>query len=213
VSERTRVTRHGDRQSTDVAVLHQILDEALVAHVGFVRDGYPVVLPMAHARDGDTLLLHGSTGGGMLRALAGGAELAVTVTLVDGLVYATSLFDSSMNYRSAMVLGRATLLEGEDKARAAEVLGAHLMPGRPAEVRSNTPKELAATHLLRVPLDEFSIKVRSGPPSPDEDAGDDAPWSGVLPLHTGFGQPVTSADSPAGAPVPDSVRRRVDRLS
>lgn len=213
MSERTRVTRHGDRQSTDVALLHEILDQALVAHVGLVRDGYPVVLPMAHARDGDTLLLHGSTGGGLLRALAGGAELAVTVTLVDGLVYATSLFDSSMNYRSAMVLGRTTVLEGEDKARAAEVLGEHIMPGRPAEVRANTAKELAATHVLRMPLDEFSVKVRSGPPSPDEDAGDDAPWSGVLPVHTAFGQPMTSPDAPEGVRVPDSVRRRLDRLS
>jgi nitroimidazol reductase NimA-like FMN-containing flavoprotein (pyridoxamine 5'-phosphate oxidase superfamily) len=208
---RTRVTRHSDRQEDDRRALYEILDASVLAHVGMVREGYPIVLPMACARDGDSLLLHGSTGGGMLRAAAQGAELAVTVTQLDGLVYAASLFDSSMNYRSAMVLGRAVVVDGEAKLEALHVLSDHLMPGRRAEVRAITNRDLAATHLLRIPLEEASVKTRTGGPSADGAEGADAPWTGVLPVRTVYGEPEAAPHSPAGSAPSASVRRLVGR--
>lgn len=207
-TDRTRITRHAERQSCDIKLLHQILDEGLIAHVAILRDGYPVVLPMTYARDGDSLLVHGSTGGGLLRAAAEGREIALTVTIVDGLVYAASLFDSSMNYRSVMVIGCAVPLDAREKLRAVEVLAQHVMPGRVAEVRPSTTKELAATQVLRLSLDEASIKVRTGPPAaPNPQQSDGQAWSGVVPVTMTFGLPIRAPDVPAGIQVPASVKR------
>ncbi|SMH46888.1 hypothetical protein SAMN06295885_2848 [Rathayibacter oskolensis] len=194
VTDRTRITRLRDRQSTDRAALDEILDEALVAHVALVRDGAAIVLPILFARDGDSLLLHGSSGGGLLRAAARGASLTVAVTLVDGLVVARSTFDSSMNYRSAMILGTPEALEGEEKARALELLVARLLPGRDEEVRPSTSREIAATLVLRLPLTEASVKVRAAGPS-DDDAQEEGVWAGVVPLVTRTLPPVAAAGS------------------
>ena len=145
VSDTTRVRRLSDRQVSDIAVLEEILDTALVAHVAYVRDGTPVVLPFACARDGSWLLLHGSTGAGLLRACAAGQPISAAVTHVDALVVARSTFDNSMNYRSAVVFGVAEVLTGTDQERALRILVDHLLPGRWEEVRPSTRKELAAT--------------------------------------------------------------------
>ncbi len=142
ITDRTRITRLAERQVTDRQALHDVLDAGLVAHVDVVRDGLPVMLPVGYAPSGGDLLLHGSTGGGLLRAAAAGAPLAVTVTLLDGLVYARSLFDSSMNYRSAMTCGSAQPLHGRDKVEGLRQLSEHLMPGRWAEVRPPPPVSL-----------------------------------------------------------------------
>ncbi|SDQ04192.1 pyridoxamine 5'-phosphate oxidase family protein [Quadrisphaera sp. DSM 44207] len=207
LTDRTRVTRLAQRQVTDRAALHALLDEALVAHVAVVRDGGPVVLPLGCARDGDALLLHGSTGGGLLREAAAGAPLAVSVTLLDGLVVARSLFDSSMNYRSALVLGRAEVLRGEEQERALLVLSEHLLPGRWSEVRPASPRERAATLVLRVPLAEASVKVRAaGASAADDDGEDRAAWAGVVPLALRAGTPAPNPEVPASVPVPPSVR-------
>lgn len=207
-SDRTRVTRLPYRQVHDRRVLHEILDAGLVAHVGVVRDGVPVVLPVGYARDGDSLLLHGSTGGGLLRQAAAGAPVTVTVTLLDGLVYARSLFDSSMNYRCAMVIGTATPVTGPDKPAALRLLSEHLMPGRWAEVREPTTRELAATLVLRVPLAEASVKLRSAGADGEPDDGESREvWAGVLPLRTAAGEPEPDPDVPAGVPVPASLDR------
>jgi len=211
VDERTRIRREAQHQVTDRAELHAILDDALVAHVAVVRDGLPLVLPFACARDGDTLLLHGSTGAGLLR-LASGAPVCVEVTHLDGLVVARTSFDSSMRYRSAVVHGAAEVLEGEEKVAALETLTDHLLPGRTAEVRDATPKEQAATLVLRVPLASASVKVAAGPPDVDPD--DHEPrevWSGLLPLRVVAQEPVAAPDVPAGVPVPESVRRAAAR--
>ena len=209
VDHTTRVRREAHRQVTDRAVLHAILDEALVAHVGVVRDGLPLVLPFACARDGDSLLLHGSTGSGLLRIAAGDA-VCVTVTHLDGLVFARTTFDSSMRYRSAVVHGTTTELAGAEKEAALAVLSEHLFPGRTAEVREPTGKEVAATSVLRVPLDRASVKVASGPPEVDpEDSEPRSVWAGVVPLRLEAGDPVTAPDVPADVPVPDSVHRTV----
>ena len=205
-SGRTRVTRLRHRQVHDRQVLHQVLDAGTVAHVGVVRDGVPVVLPLGYARDGDSLLLHGSTGGGLLREAAGGAPVAVTVTLLDGLVYARSLFDSSMNYRCAVVFGTATRVEGEALLPALRLLSDHLMPGRWSEVREPTRRELEATLVLRVPLLEASVKLRAeGAGSEPDDGEDRTVWAGVLPIGTTTGTPAPDPDVPAGVPTPPSV--------
>ena len=200
---RTRVTRLRERQVVDRAALHDVLDAALVAHVGLVRDGAAVVLPMGCARRGEALLLHGSTGGGLLRAAASGAALTATVTVLDGLVYAGTAFDSSMNYRSAMVVGTAAVLEGEEAVEALRVLTEHLMPGRWDEVPAPTARELAATLVLSLPLDEASVKVRTGGPSDPPQPG--GPWTGVLPLALAAGEPVPADGLPAGTAVPGTV--------
>jgi len=211
-TDRTRVTRLPYRQVHDRLVLHEVLDAGLIAHVGVVRDGVPVILPVGYARDGDSLLLHGSTGGGLLREAAAGAPVTVTVTLLDGLVYARSLFDSSMNYRCAVVIGTATPVTGPAKLAALRLLSEHLMPGRWAEVREPTKRELAATLVLRVPLAEASVKLRSAGAEGEPDDGESREvWAGVLPLATVAGDPEPDPDVPTGVPVPNSLDRARDR--
>jgi nitroimidazol reductase NimA-like FMN-containing flavoprotein (pyridoxamine 5'-phosphate oxidase superfamily) len=201
VTDRTRITRMPERQRTDRAELYGILDEALVAHVALVREGLPLVLPMGFGRSGDALYLHGSTGSGIFRAMASGAPISVTVTHLDGLVYARSLFDSSMNYRSAVVFGTPTVVADADKEEALRAVSEQLMPGRWAEVRPMTTRELAATLVLRLPLDEASVKVRAHGASEEPDDGEDrGVWAGVLSLRVTAVAPEASVLTPAGTP-------------
>jgi nitroimidazol reductase NimA-like FMN-containing flavoprotein (pyridoxamine 5'-phosphate oxidase superfamily) len=209
IDETTRVRREADLQVRERSVLHAILDEALVAHVAVVRDGKPLVLPFACARDGDALLLHGSTGSGLLR-LAAEEPVCVAVTHLDGLVFARTTFESSMHYRSAVVHGVAETLSGDEKEEALRVLSDHLFPGRSAEVRASTSRELAATLVLRLPLASASVKVSDGPPEPGDEESDDV-WSGVLPLQLVAGAPVAAAQVRPGVGVPQSVRRAASR--
>lgn len=214
VTDRTRIKREPERQVTDRRALYDLLDAGLVAHVAACVDGLPAVIPVGYARAGDTLLLHGSTGGGLLRQAAAGAPLAVAVTLLDGLVFARSLFDSSMDYRSAVVFGVSTPVPDERKEQALRLLAERLMPGRWAEVRPSTRRELAATLVLELPLAEASVKIRSGPPSDSADPPPDrAVWAGVLPLRSAAGEPVPGPDVPPGVPVPPSVQAALDRLT
>lgn len=202
---RTDVRRLPEKQVRDLASLHAILDEALHAAVGFEVDGQPIVLPMACARDGDHLLLHGSTGSRLVRTLATGAPVCVSVTHLDGLVYARSAFESSMRYRSATVLGTAIEVAADEKLHALEVLTEHLLPGRWAELRAPRAKELAATSVLRVPLDEWSVKVGDGfPDDPDEDL-DEPVWAGVVPMRVAYDDPVDAPDLGPDRPVPAHV--------
>jgi nitroimidazol reductase NimA-like FMN-containing flavoprotein (pyridoxamine 5'-phosphate oxidase superfamily) len=211
VDDVTRIGREAHRQVTDRDVLHAALDEALVAHVGVVRDGRPLVLPFACARDGETLLLHGSTGSGLLR-IAAGDPVCVEVTHLDGLVFARTTFDSSMRYRAAVVHGIAEEVPAEDKDAALLVLSEHLFPGRTAEVRASSRKELAATTVLRVSLDSASVKVAAGPPEVDpEDEEPVEVWAGILPLRIAAAEPQPSPDVPEGTPLPASVRRAAAR--
>ena len=205
---RTDVRRLAEKQVRDVAELHAILDGALHASVGIHVDGQPFVLPMACARDGNQLLLHGSTGSRLMRALSAGTPVCVSVIHLDGLVYARSAFESSMRYRSATVLGTATEVPADERLRALEVLTEHLLPGRWAELRAPLPKELAATSVLRVPLVEWSVKVSTGfSEDPAEDL-DQPVWAGVVPLRVTLGTPVDAPDLDAGLPAPSHVRDR-----
>jgi nitroimidazol reductase NimA-like FMN-containing flavoprotein (pyridoxamine 5'-phosphate oxidase superfamily) len=203
----TRIRREAHLQVDDRAALDAILDEALIAHVGVVRDGAPLVLPFACARDGDSLLLHGSTGSGLLR-LASGSPVCVEVTHLDGLVFARTTFDSSMHYRSVVVHGTATVVPPAEKEAALRLLSDHLFPGRNDEVRASTTKELAATTILRVPLDRVSVKVAGGPPEVEpDDVEPRTVWAGILPLALTAGEPLVYPDVPDDVPVPDSLRR------
>jgi uncharacterized protein len=213
IGPRTSIRRLPERQSTDRSELYAILDAALVAHLAVVRDGLPVVIPFACARDDDALLLHGSTGAGVLRAAASGAPVSVAVTLVDGLVVARSVFDNSMNYRSVVAFGVPEVLEGAEKLAALRVLVDRVLPGRWDEVRPSSRQELAGTLMLRLSLDEVSVKVRAGAVTASADDGEDrSVWAGVLPLTTVAGDPVSHGDVPASVPVPASVRSTRDRL-
>lgn len=207
MSERTRITRKPDRGTDARAALNSLLDDVRVAHVAFVRHGYPVVLPMAFGRDGIRLYLHGSTGAGAFLAARGGLEVSVAVTHLDGLVFARSTFDSSMNYRSAVVFGHATPVPDNRKEAALRAVTEHLMPGRWDEVRPPSAKELAATTVLELPLDEVSVKVRATGPGEAPDGGEDhTAWAGVVPLRTVAGTPERSALTDSAVPLPGSVR-------
>ncbi len=208
MSERTRIRRLPEKAVDDLAVLHAILDAARVAHVAFVHDGHPVNIPVGCARDGERLLLHGSTGSRLFRHLASGAEVCATVTLLDGMVLARSAFESSMHYRSAMVFGIAAEVPEDGKVPALRAMSEAWLPGRWDTLRAPTAKELAATTVLALPLTQWSVKVSDGPP---EDAPEDldAPvWAGVLPLVTSYGDAVPAPDL-RGNPAPwrpESVR-------
>jgi len=203
----TTMTRLPEKAVTDRRELDALLDEEYVGHVGLVRDGHPLVVPTAVARDADRLLVHGSTGAGWMRALAAGADACVTVTALSGVVVARSAFESSMHYRSAVLFGRFTVLEGDDKRRALDVLVEKLIPGRGAEVRPSTAKELAATLVLAMPVEQWSLKVSEGWPEDEpSDVGGDA-WAGVVPLRLAPGEPLPAPDLRPGIEVPASVRR------
>jgi uncharacterized protein len=192
---RTRIGRHADRSRQGRDELYAVLDAGLVAHVAFITDGYPVVLPMGYARDDDTLLLHGSSKNRMLRALGAGAELCATITLLDGLVLAGTAFNHSMNYRSAVVYGHAqSITDPEVKVRALDRFVEFVLPGRTRELPAHTRQELVATLVLAVPLDEASVKVRSGGPTPTPAReGMSPPWTGVIPLTLERGEPEAEA--------------------
>ena len=199
-SERTTVHRYGELQSFRRDDLNAILDEGLVAHVGFGTGHGPVVIPMAYARDDEYLYMHGSTGSGLGRAGGAEVDLAVTVSIVDGLVYASSLFDSTFNYRCAMVFGTAVPVSEQERYEAVKLISERLMPGRWQEVREPTSKELAATKVLKLPLATCSVKISAGPPDTDVVQG---LWTGELPIVTRVLAPVPQAE--VDAPVPPSV--------
>jgi len=197
-SERVRLRRKRERGSYDRGVIDAILDEALIAHLGIVdADGQPFVTPTLHARSGDVVYCHGSTASRTLRALAAGAPACLTVSLIDGLVLARSAMHHSANYRSAMLVGRATLVADPAEKRAAlRAVVEHIVPGRWDDVRAPTENELKATSVLAIAIDEASAKVRSGGPLDDEEDYALSAWAGVIPLKR-----------QACAPEPDSRLR------
>jgi nitroimidazol reductase NimA-like FMN-containing flavoprotein (pyridoxamine 5'-phosphate oxidase superfamily) len=189
---RTRVRRLPEKAVNDRDVLYAVFDAGLVAHVGIADGDQPFVMPCGYARDDDRLLLHGSTGSRLFRALASGAPACVTVTLLDGLVVATSLFESSMHYRCAMVLGTGSALHTAEKRRALDVLSDALLPARRADARPPNRRELAATTVVAIPMDEWSVKVSNADPIRIDDDEGWEPWTGVVPLDLRPGKPITN---------------------
>jgi nitroimidazol reductase NimA-like FMN-containing flavoprotein (pyridoxamine 5'-phosphate oxidase superfamily) len=211
-TDRVRVRRQPERGQYSRAEIEAVLDAALVAHVAFVHDGQPVCIPTLCARSGERVLVHGSSASRTLRTLADGASACLTATVIDGLVLARSVFEHSVNYRSAVLLGSFTRLEGDEERMAGyEAFTEKLLPGRWNEARPPTELELRATDILAMPIDEASAKVRTGGPHDDdsEDAALDV-WAGVLPLELRYGTPVPSPGLRDGIALPPSVLHLLD---
>jgi uncharacterized protein len=191
---RTRVVREADRAAYDRDTVYRILDEGFLCHAGFVLDGQPFVIPTSYGRKDASLYIPGSAASRMLREMKEGVPVCITVTLLEGLVLARSIFNHSMNYRSVVILGRATLVtDQEEKLSALRILSEHILPGRWDDSRQPNERELKATSVLRVPIEEFSAKVRQGPAIDDEEDYSFPTWAGVIPLEMVAGQPIDDA--------------------
>jgi len=190
-TSRTRVVRESERGVYDREAAYRILDEGFICHVGFLVDGQPFVIPTSYGRKGANLYIHGSAASRMLRQMKEGVAVCVTVTLLDGLVLARSVFNHSMNYRSVVILGKATLVDDpEGKRTALRLLSEHILPGRWDDARQPNERELKATSVLLVPIEEFSAKVRTGPPVDDAEDLAFPTWAGVLPLEMKVGEAI-----------------------
>jgi nitroimidazol reductase NimA-like FMN-containing flavoprotein (pyridoxamine 5'-phosphate oxidase superfamily) len=206
-TKRTRLKRLSKRASYERKIIYQILNEAFICHVGFISDGQPVVIPTAYGRAEDVLYIHGSVASRMLRALADGIRVCVTVTLVDGLVLARSAFHHSMNYRSIVVFGKAYVVrDAMEKAKALRLFSEHVIPGRWAEVRQPNEGELKKTLVLRMPLMEASAKIRRGPPIDDEADYALPVWAGELPIRLAIGAPISDPRLPQHLKAPAYIR-------
>lgn len=209
---RTRVVREADRAVYDRETIYRILDEGFLCHVGFVVDGQPFVIPTSYGRKDASLYIHGSAASRMLRQMQtmqdkGGAPICITVTLLDGLVLARSVFNHSMNYRSVVILGKAALVDDpEEKLAALRILSEHILPGRWDDARQPNQRELKTTSVLRVPIEEFSAKVRIGPPIDDEEDYSFPTWAGVVPLEMVAGAPINDARLLPGKESPGYAR-------
>jgi uncharacterized protein len=207
ITVRNRIKRLPQRGQYGRPVIHQILDEGLVCHLGFSVDGQPFVIPTAYGRVGDFLYIHGSPASRMLQSLQGGLEVCMTVTLLDGLVLARSAFHHSMNYRSVVIFGTATVVKDfEQKVEALRAFTEHVVPKRWTEVRQPTCQEILGTLVLALPLAEASAKIRTGGPIDDEADYELPVWAGVIPLALTAGVPLSDTRLPADIPLPDSVR-------
>jgi hypothetical protein len=201
-----RYGRHPERGVTEIEVINEILDAQLTCHVAFSVDGWPYAVPTVHARDGERLLIHGSTLSRMLGVLTTGVPVCITVTAIHGIVAARSAFNHSLNYRSAMVFGTATpVRDDDDKATALRAIVEHVLPGRWSEVRQPTANELRATEIVWLPIDRATAKVRSGGPVETPADRDAQVWSGVVPIATRLDLPTLVPDDVADLPVPASV--------
>jgi nitroimidazol reductase NimA-like FMN-containing flavoprotein (pyridoxamine 5'-phosphate oxidase superfamily) len=207
-TERTQVRRKRGRGSYDRTLVHAILDEALICHLGFVDDGHPYVTPTIHARDGETIYLHGSPANRTFEVLAAGAPCCLTATRVDELVLARTARNHSLNYRSVMVLGTAReITDSDEKQRALRAVVEHIAPGRPDEIGGPSEKDLETTRVLSMTIEEASAKVRTGPPMDKPEALALPYWAGQVPLTIGTGDPVPAPDLAGDVPVPEHLTR------
>jgi uncharacterized protein len=206
-SARTRVVREADRAVYDLEAVYRILDEGFLCHAGFVVDGQPFVIPTSYGRKDASLYIHGSAASRMLRQLKDGVPVCITVTLLEGLVLARSIFNHSMNYRSVVILGKATLVDDpEEKLEALRILSEHILPGRWADSRPPNERELKATSVLRVAIEEFSAKVRQGPAIDDEEDYSFPTWAGVVPLEMVAGPPIDDPRLLPGKEAPEYAK-------
>jgi nitroimidazol reductase NimA-like FMN-containing flavoprotein (pyridoxamine 5'-phosphate oxidase superfamily) len=207
MTTRTRVVRESERGVYDREIVYRILDEGFLCHVGFTVDGQPFVIPTSYGRKDASLYIHGSAASRMLRQMKEAVPVCVTVTLLDGLVLARSIFNHSMNYRSVVIFGKATLVdEPVEKLEALRLLSEHIIPGRWADSRQPNERELKATSVLRLPIEEFSAKVRSGPAIDDEEDYSFPTWAGVVPLEVKVGEPIADARLSGEISTPHYVR-------
>ena len=206
-TERTKLNRISHKASHDVSDLYSILDDNLVAHVGLVQDGRPLVIPMAYGRVDDIIYLHGSSGSRLMRLLAEEPEVCVSITELRALKVARSTFNTGMHYRSVVIFGKAILVSDADKDKALSAVSNSMIPGRVQEVRANTKKELAATIIISLPLDECSVKISVNEIDDDEQDLNKGTWAGIVPFISTIGEPIPADEEAAGLEVPESVRR------
>ena len=211
MSDRTRIRRLPERGSNDPGLIWSIVDASPICHFGFVRNGYPVVIPTIHARVGETIYVHGSRASGNLRELKGGVDVCLTVTHLDGIIAARSLFHSSMRYRSAVLFGRSREVEDPDERSVAfEAITEHLIPGRWAEARQPSPLEDRQTIIIAIDVDEASAKVNDGWPVDEEDDYDLDVWAGVIPVSLRYGSPLADPRLSEGIAVPPHISNLSD---
>ena len=204
---RTRLVREPHRAVYDREAVYKILDEGFLCHIGFVKDGQPFVIPTSYGRKGDCLFIHGSAASRMLRGMKEGLPVCVTVTLIDGLVLARSIFNHSINYRSVVILGKArSVEEPEEKLAALRALSEHILPGRWDDVRQPNERELKKTAVLGLSIEEFSAKMRTGPPLDDPEDYSFPTWAGVLPLELTARKPISDPNLQPGWEIPESLR-------
>lgn len=210
-SERTKLNRISYKASHEVSDLYSILDDNLVAHVGLVQDGRPVVIPMAYGRVDDIIYLHGSSGSRLMRLLRDEPDVCVSITELTALKVARSTFNSGMHYRSAVIFGKAQLVGDEEKDQALNALSDAMIPDRVQEVRSSTKKELAATIIVSLPLSECSVKISVNEVDDDEQDLNQGTWAGIVPFITTIGEPIPADEEAAGLEVPQSIKRLAKR--
>lgn len=210
-TERTKLNRISYKASHEVSDLYSVLDSNLVAHVALVQDGRPLVIPMAYGRVDDIIYLHGSSGSRLMRLLENEPEVCVSITELTALKVARSTFNSGMHYRSVVIFGRASLVSDEKKDEALNALSDAMIPGRVAEVRASTKKELAATVIVSLPLDECSVKISVNEVDDDEGDLNLGTWAGIVPFVTTIGEPIPADEEAAGLEVPASVRNLAKR--
>ncbi|MDH3498479.1 MAG: pyridoxamine 5'-phosphate oxidase family protein, partial [Acidimicrobiia bacterium] len=203
-TERTTLKRLPERGEFDRDTINAILDEGILCHLAIVHNGSPVVIPTLYGRDSDELIIHGSPASRAMRTARGGIEVCVNITLIDGIVVARSGFHSSMNYRSVTIFGRAVeVTELEEKMRLLSTVIDHVIPDRTSTARAMTKKEVQATMVLRLPIQEVSAKVRTGWPHDEPEDYDEPVWAGVIPVYTTFGTPLADPDLRVSVDVPD----------
>jgi len=212
-SERTNLQRMSYKSSDSVSDLHSILDDNLVAHVGVVLDGAPLVIPMAYGRSGNEIFLHGSSGSRLMRHLETEPEVCVSITELNALKVARSNFNSGMHYRAVMLFGKAKLVPLEQKQHALDVVSDAMIPGRVAEARPSTKKEVAATLIIALSLDEASVKIAVNEVDDPEEDMNLGFWSGTIPLRSTVGEVIPADPESASLPVPESVQRFISKHS
>lgn len=212
-TNRTTLKRLAEKASDKISDLHSILDDNFVAHVGVVIDGSPLVIPMAYGRSEDVIYLHGSSGSRLMRHLEKEPEVCVTVTELNALQVSRSTFNSSMHYRSVVIFGTAKLVPSQEKQRALDVVSEALIPGRVAEARPTTKKEVAGTLILSLSLEEASVKISAGEIDDPEEDINRGYWAGTIPLTTVVGDAIPADEESLSLPVPESVKRLIARRS
>ena len=210
-TKRTTLNRISHKASFEVSDLYSILDDNLVAHVGLVQDGRPLVIPMAFGRVDNTLYLHGSSGSRLMRLLHDEPEVCVSITELKALKVARSTFNSGMHYRSVVIFGKASLVGDDEKDAALDALSNSMIPGRVEEVRSSTKKELAATIIVALPLDECSVKISVNEVDDDESDLNQGTWAGIVPIITSIGTPIPADEEAEGLEVPESIKRLANK--
>lgn len=198
--------RRAERAQYGRSMIYKIIDEGLICHVGFVENNQPFVIPTLHTRMGDSIILHGSRASRLLKHIQAGNDVCITITILDGLVLARSVFHHSMNYRAVVLFGKGKAIEGKaDKLSALEAVTEHVMPGRWRDARKPSRKELNATTVVAIPIDDASAKIRTGPPADDLEDYELPVWAGILPIRQQVSVPENDAKLRTGIPVPDYV--------